>query len=363
MSISIGLVGVGMFGRHFIKPFQSHPDVSRVALCDLNAGRLEECAREFNITETYPSLDQICESDIEALVIITQHWLHAPQAMQAMNAGKHVYSAVPAARSLEECNDLVETVKRTGMIYMNGETSYYRPEAVFCRKKAAEGAFGHFVFCQAEYFHDMEHGLYEILKARWGAEWGRDKMGEPPMYYPTHSMCFPVSVMDAHATEVSCQGFVCPNDDWYRADTMTGNLFSNETALFRMSNGASARICEFRRIGHPGGERTSGIYGTEASFEQSLAGAVWATKKGAQRLELTQDVGALPPELAADLGGHGGSHAFLVHEFVDSVNRGRLPTVNVWEAVRYCAPGIVAHKSALKGGELLKVPDWGGPRA
>ena len=68
----------------------------------------------------------------------------------------------------------------------------------------------------------------------------------------------------------------------------------------------------------------------------------------------------LPEALATDLGGHGGSHAYLVHEFVDAVNRQRLPRVNVWEAVRYCAPGFVAHQSALRDGEVLPIPDWGG---
>ena len=48
-----------------------------------------------------------------------------------------------------------------------------------------------------------------------------------------------------------------------------------------------------------------------------------------------------------------------MHEFVDSVNRQRLPRINVWEAVRYCTPGIVAHESALRDGELLPIPDWG----
>ena len=48
-----------------------------------------------------------------------------------------------------------------------------------------------------------------------------------------------------------------------------------------------------------------------------------------------------------------------MHDFVDSVNRQRLPRVNVWEAVRYLAPGIVAHESATRGGERLPIPDWG----
>jgi len=67
----------------------------------------------------------------------------------------------------------------------------------------------------------------------------------------------------------------------------------------------------------------------------------------------------LPPALAADPGGHGGSHAYLVHEFVSACVEGRPPRTNVWQAVRYLAPGIVAHQSALRDGELLSIPDWG----
>jgi hypothetical protein len=58
-------------------------------------------------------------------------------------------------------------------------------------------------------------------------------------------------------------------------------------------------------------------------------------------------------------GGHGGSHACLVHEFVDAVARDRVPLINVREAVRCMAAGVTAHKSAQRDGEWLDVPDWG----
>lgn len=366
MSIGVGIVGVGMFGRHFIQLFRDHPDVHQVALCDLRADRLEECAKQFGIMEIYNSLDEICKSDLDALAIFTQHWMHAPQAIQAMEAGKHVFSAVPPAygrtpeEALEWCDRLVETVKRTGQIYMLGETTFYRRETIFCRQKAAEGAFGQFVYGEGEYFHDMSHGLYEVFRNRWGEQFGRDKMGEPPMFYPTHSTCGIISVMGARMVEVSAQGYVYPHDDWYRADTIWGNLFSNEVALFRMSNGATARICEFRRIGHIGREAFR-IYGTEASFENDVSGAKWVTKHGWEAVDLSQAREPLPEPLASNLGGHGGSHAYLVHEFVDACNKGRLPRIHVWEAVRYFAPGLVAHQSAMRDGELLKIPDWGDP--
>ena len=112
MSISVGMVGLGMFGPSFIQSYKAHPDVHRLALCDLHTDRLSKYAKQFEISETYASLDDICKSDLDALVIITQHWMHAPQAIQAMEAGKHVYTAVPAAVSLDECEALVRTVER-----------------------------------------------------------------------------------------------------------------------------------------------------------------------------------------------------------------------------------------------------------
>jgi hypothetical protein len=66
----------------------------------------------------------------------------------------------------------------------------------------------------------------------------------------------------------------------------------------------------------------------------------------------------LPPPLRHD-SGHQGSHPFIVHEFIDSVVQQRRPAVDVYEAVAYTAPGIVAHQSALKGGERLAIPDFG----
>ena len=78
----------------------------------------------------------------------------------------------------------------------------------------------------------MDHGLYDVAKNRWGAQWGRDKMGGIPMYYPTHSTCFPISVMKAHATSVSAQGYIYPNDDWFRTDTIHKNPYFQRSRTF-----------------------------------------------------------------------------------------------------------------------------------
>ena len=58
-------------------------------------------------------------------------------------------------------------------------------------------------------------------------------------------------------------------------------------------------------------------------------------------------------------GGRGGSHAYFVNEFGDAVAHDRMPAIIHWEAVRYLAAGVMAHKSALRDDEILSVPDWG----
>ena len=179
-------------------------------------------------------------------------------------------------------------------------------------------------------------------------------------------------VMNAHAVKVSGFAYYSKaRTDWH------GDAPANETALFKMSNGALVRINEYREIGF-GGREIFRVYGNEGSFEND----VWHTKWDRQdvsveemRDPLPEDVNkafneghalakGLSPDLSEQerkdfLGGHGGSHAYLVHEFVSSIAENRQPATNIWEAARYMVMGVMAHKSAMKDGELLEVPDFG----
>ena len=216
MGISLGLVGLGSFGSAFAELFRSHPLVDGVALCDRETERMRRFAERPSFGEKlsgiYKSLDAICEADLDALVIITQPWLHAAQAIQAMEAGKHVYSAVPvvslpdASEILGWCERLIETCRRTGMRYMLGETTYYHPEAMYCRRRAAEGAFGRFVYAEGEYFHDRDLpacNLRDVRRSRLASAAGREwaeaakqyaerGVEDGPMHYPTHSTSGPI---------------------------------------------------------------------------------------------------------------------------------------------------------------------------
>jgi hypothetical protein len=71
------------------------------------------------------------------------------------------------------------------------------------------------------------------------------------------------------------------------------------------------------------------------------------------------DTSQLPVEFKGLGNGHMGSHHLLVHDFVTAVNERTLPTVNAWVAARYTLPGLMAHESALRGGERLRIDDFG----
>ena len=389
MSISLALVGLGAFGSGFAKLFKAHPLVGRVGLCDREPERIAKFAEDpffkdkFSPRDAYDSLDSVLKAKFDAVVIITQPWLHAEQAVKAMLSGKHVYSAVPIVslpdgdEILEWCNKVVETSRRTGMRYMLGETTYYRPQTMFCRRMASQGKFDHFVHADAQYFHDVDSPTCNLRDVRTsraaskaGQEWevlskSYEKRGvkSGPMHYPTHSVGGPLAVMKSHAVKVCCWGYRDPDNDPFH-----GGGFSDETALFHLANGATMRICEYRQIGQSE-EEMFRLFGSKATFREEQ----WCENKhhwkkltvDEMRDPLPADVRkafegcSFKADLFGEFGGHGGSHPYLVHEFVSAVAANRQPAVNAWEAARYMVCGVMAHKSAMKDGAVLDVPDWG----
>jgi len=398
--MKICLIGAGQFSGCFVPLFRAHPGVTEVALCEIVPERLSEAADVWGVTRRFDRFEEVLRSDVDAVAIFTQRHTHAPLALAALRAGKHVYSAVPAATTLDELAELVGTVERTGLVYMMGETSQYYGATVFCRDKWQRGAFGDFVYGEGEYYHDMAHGFYRAFQYSGGPDWKR-VASYPPMLYPTHSVAMILAVTGARMTGVSCLGFRdrCDDGVFVPETSLWGNAFSNQTALFRTSNGGMARINEFRRIGIAKGRSVRvSLYGTQGCFEEQTDSALWTDGSGAVesvearircggeateahremvrvdpalRSEFLTDYAEvhqplrrrLPREFADCHTGHEGSHQFLVDDFVTAVVHGTLPPVHVWQAARYNAPGIVAHASSLKEGEWLTVPDFGWPKA
>lgn len=275
-SIKVGIVGLGQFAPEMITLFLAHPGISEVYACDVVPERLSAAQQDFEISQLFSDFDDLLRSDVDAIALYTQRWMHGPMAIAALKAGKHVYSSVPMASLIEEIEEILALVRATGLTYMAGETSYYYPGVVFCRQKWQEKSFGHFVYGEAEYLHDMSHGFYEAYRFSGGNEWKRTA-SYPPMMYPTHSLSSILGVTGSYATSVSCVGFVDRERDgvFDKAVSLWENHFSNETALFTTEDGGSMRINEMRRIGVPTNIPSSrmSLFGTRASFEQQTGSA------------------------------------------------------------------------------------------
>lgn len=391
---SLGIVGAGQFSGQFAKLFKAHPLVRDVYVTDVLTERAETLAARQHLAGTFASFEDMLASDVDAVAIFTQRWTHGPLVVQALRAGKHVYSAVPMAITEEEIAAIIEAVRETGLTYMMGETSYYNPATIYARDRKAEGAFGRIFYAEGDYVHDMDLGFYAAYQYSGGEEWQKTA-SYPPMLYPTHSLGGVLGGIGGHATSVSCIGVRDDRGDgvFDREISMFDNDFSNATALFEMDGGGSIRINEFRRVGYPSHLRESRFryFGTEGSFEQLVETAVWQDKEGftdvseqirtlpsiplddpsladvdpalrdafVSGLAPVHDPSRLPAELRALPSGHEGSHAFLVDDFVTAVATGTVPPVNAWTAARFTLPGIVAHQSALRGGERLPIQDFG----
>lgn len=404
MGIKIGIVGLGNFSDDFIRLFRLHPGVDDIVLCDLVPERVKKSLEKHGLTRGYTDYDEMLREakDLDSIGIFTQRHLHGPMVVKALKAEKNVYSAVPIASDIEDIEKIVSTVRETRKIYMMGETCYYYPCAIYCRRKNKEGGFGKFVYGESQYYHDMSE-MYASYSHSGGQNWKKDA-GIPPMFYPTHSISMLLSALDnEHITQVSCFGYEDHHEDaiFGRGDeNYWHNPFSNETALFRLSGGAVIRVNEFRRCGiNKPSSYITAFYGTEGAYECSVTQHTfqrgvpapdgprieyldellntyrYVEDKHAGTMDMTkdpcsvryiegfapiQDIARLPePFREMRIGCHYNSHPFLVDDFVRSVLSGKLPPVNAWTAARYMIPGLIAHESALQGGVTLPVPDLG----
>lgn len=344
--IRVGIVGYGVcrFGAAF--GFQDHPNVQVVAVSDLIPERREGLMQACRCDKSYESLEVLVKDpSIEAVFVATDAPSHARHCREVLNHGKHVMTAVPATYgSIEEGERLLETVQKTGLKYMMAETSCYRADCYAMRQVYQAGGFGRLVYSEGEYYHYSSKPL---------ASYGNWRFGGPPLWYPTHATAYYVGVTGQRFTAVSCVGFRGMPEIYGPGKNKYDNPFADEVALFQTSEEGSSRMCMCKSIGGLVSE-TGRVFG-----ERGYMNGTEYHGSAKQLPDLARP--PIPPSVPE--GGHGGSHGRLTHEFISAILENREPLVNVYEALAMTVPGIVAHQSALKGGETLKIPQYDRPKA
>jgi len=338
--IRMGIIGYGVcrFGAEF--GFQDHPNVEIVAVSDLVPERCAGLAKACRCAKTYPSLEELVKDDrVEAVFIATDAPSHARHALEALKHGKHVASAVPAVfGSLEEAEQLFAAVKQSGLKYMMFETSCYHEDLHAMRGIYRAGGFGKLMYSEGEYYHYMQDPIDSYQGWR---------VGLPPQWYPTHSNAYYVGVTGGSFTEVACVGTPSAVEHLKPANNRYKNPFGTEIAYFRTSEGGASRMAVSWDTPGDEGERGR-VRGQKGAYHGSWQGPASAVKPPKRP--------PLPPTLQP--GGHGGSHGYLTNEFITALLENRAPLVNVAWALNLTVSGIVAHQSALKDGEWLKIPQY-----
>ncbi len=339
--IRVGIVGYGTcrFGAAF--SFQDHPNVDIVAVSDLFPDRCAALAKACRCERTYPSLEELVKDDnIEAVFVATDAPSHARHCIEVLKHGKHVACAVPAVYgSLEDADKLFEAVKTSGLKYMMFETSCYRADCYAMRQIYQAGGFGRLIYSEGEYYHFHSHQIGSYKNWR---------VGSIPLWYPTHSTAYYVGVTDKPFTSVSCTGFSADFPSFKPGANAYNNTYTDEIALFQTAEGGTSRMLMCKGIRSKGGE-TGRVFGEQGWME------------GTEYHGATKDLPdisrpPLPPDVKA--GGHGGSHGQLMNEFVLSMLGDRKPLVDIVQSLNMTVCGIVAHQSALKDGELMKIPRY-----
>jgi predicted dehydrogenase len=365
--LRIGIVG-GRFGTQF--QFHEHPDCIVEAVSDLRPERRKKLMTVYNCTKSYESLELLVkDKNIDAVGVFTEGPNHVKHVLECLKHGKHVLCAVPAIwGSMEEADILFEAVKTSGLTYMMAETSYYQQATISARKFYQEGRFGDLYYCESEYQHPgLESIYFENGKRTW-------RYGVAPMHYPTHCTAHLISVTGERLLKVTCNGW--GDNDPILKDNAYNNPFWNESAMFTTDKGNSFRVNVWWKGAHLGCERADWIGDQMSFYSSNPLGPGPIIVHGTEQLGkddagFTRNKGRkeqykqpkwwatemLPEPLRHD-SGHHGSHTFITHEFVTACIHNRKPTVDIYEALAYTVPGIIAHESALRGGEQLTIPQF-----
>ena len=202
-TVRVGFIGLGMRGPSAIDRFTYIDGVETVAICDLYPEKLEPVQRLLERrgkarAAEYSGEDgwkELCErEDIDLVYIVTPWLTHVPMSVYAMEHGKHVAVEVPAAVSVEECWQLVNTAERTRRHCMMLENCVYDFFELTTLNMAQQGLFGEIIHTEGAYIHNLDP-FWDEYQDNWRYEFNKKHRGD---IYPTHGMGPACWALDIH---------------------------------------------------------------------------------------------------------------------------------------------------------------------
>jgi predicted dehydrogenase len=362
--LRVGVLGLGRGITH-LRNFLSLANAEVIGACDRLPLRRERAQQRLDevgaATRVVPEFDDLLDLRPDAVVVASNGKLQVRHAIQAMEAGCHVLSEVPGAYTEEECVRLRAAVERTGKTYMLGENTCYWDFFRYFRKWVVEDRFGPISIAEGEYLHYLPRTLRlpdgtgltpteARAQGRADAEpiWRAD---QPPIQYLTHDLGPLLEVLDDRCVSVSCR-----SAPWRCEDAPLRS--DGQIALFQTAKGVLVKIMVTLNTHRPAEHRYR-LFGV-------AGGAEWFSyERCARRFSRDREersgweivpvgLGARGDDTSA---GHGGADLKLARHFAETVLAGRPAPIDVYRAIEYTLPGILANRSAELGGAPVPIPD------
>lgn len=378
--LRVAVVGARRGAVH-VAAFQAHPASEVVVVCDVDIARAEAVARQHAVAQTVDRYEQVLERrDVDIVALATADADHAPQALLALDAGKHVLTEIPMAVEIEQCHQLIAAVRRSGKHLQMAQQVRWAPYVLAAKALRDAGEFGELFYAEGEYFHNMER----YLRTQGGERTWRAEnpyagiLGGGPHPYDTLRWLTGVEFTEVHAYGVKPVGGL---------DRVADDHF---VALFKEPgrSGAVAKVAVSSGLARPYCLYFS-MYGTQGTWErnrQQPAGSVTSDdylflRKIPNLREMmplptfrsryhsftgdsgevasTMGLPGLPPEFVQRFGsqGHGAHDAMPAADLLAAILNDQPPVIDVFEAARTCA-GLRCALESCRTGQTVAIPQF-----
>jgi len=393
-NVRVAFVGLGMRGMEAVRRYAYIDGATVVAICDLLPERVAKAQDALKksgmpVAAEYSGEDgwmELCQSDDIDLVYLAVPWqLHTKIAVYAMEHGKHVAVEVPAATSIKECWDLVNTSERTRRHCMMLENCCYDYFELTCLNMAQQGLFGEIVHGEGAYCHNLDP-FWDYYQGDWRMIYNRDHKGD---VYPTHGIGPVCQAMNIHRGD-KMDVLVAMDTDAFRGQDIADKRYGegeynyangdNTCTLIRTHNGKTILV-EHSTVTPRPYSRMYQLMGTEGlankypnkgiaigmetpdslgiddlDAEKYCTPAEYKVIMETYQHPITRAGGLA--EKAKEVGGHGGMDFVMDFRLIYCLNNGLPLDQDVYDAAEWSCLVELTEVSIRNGSKPVVMPDF-----
>ena len=399
--LQVGIIGTGLRGQWMTKLLLDRSDVDIPVICDIDEKMIDMVLNVFEkqgrpkpkIYKEGPEdfRNMVSNEDLDGVYIATPWEWHHPMAMAAMENGCNVGTEVPAALTINECWDLVNTSEKSGKLCMIMENVNYRRDIMAVLNMVRKDLFGELLHCQGGYQHDLRHvkfndgkGAYGggvefgekgFSEARWRTQHSVDKNAD---LYPTHGLG-PISPMlkinrgnrMLHLTSTASQSrglheYIVKNggEDHPNAK-INFKLGDVVTTVIKCANGQTIMLSHDTNSPRPYSLNFR-VQGTKGIWMKDNK-SIYIEGRSPESHRWEKDEPYLKEydhplwkrfEQQAAGSGHGGMDFFIVRAFVEALKDDQSPVIDVYDAVSMSVIVPLSEKSIKSNSASIQIPDF-----